>query len=133
MRTHTHTHSHIHMPTCVRSDSQVEYVTAEDIPADVYAREREIEMGREDLKSKPGKAPLLTPSTQTCSLLFEQYLFIDPAGPAKKKIRLSRGFISVFEKCIAGSNSRYQVVMCLSLCTCGLSVSKACEPFVLWC
>lgn len=32
---------------------QVLYVSAEDIPAEVYAREKEIEMGREDLKSKP--------------------------------------------------------------------------------
>ena len=28
-------------------------MTAEDIPPEVYAREKEIEMGREDLKNKP--------------------------------------------------------------------------------
>jgi translation elongation factor EF-Ts len=32
---------------------QVAYVAAEDIPAEVYAREKEIEMGREDLANKP--------------------------------------------------------------------------------
>ncbi|KAL6765694.1 polyprotein of PSRP-7 and EF-Ts, imported to chloroplast [Haematococcus lacustris] len=31
----------------------VQYVSAEDIPAEVFAREKEIEMGREDLKNKP--------------------------------------------------------------------------------
>jgi hypothetical protein len=32
---------------------QVQYVSADDIPAEVFAREKEIEMGREDLKNKP--------------------------------------------------------------------------------
>ncbi|GIL70524.1 hypothetical protein Vretimale_3656 [Volvox reticuliferus] len=31
----------------------VQYVSAEDIPAEVFEREKQIEMGREDLKSKP--------------------------------------------------------------------------------
>jgi elongation factor Ts len=33
--------------------STVEYVTADEIPADVFEKEKEIEMGREDLQSKP--------------------------------------------------------------------------------
>jgi elongation factor Ts len=37
----------------VCSSSQVQYVSADDIPAEVFAREKEIEMGREDLKNKP--------------------------------------------------------------------------------
>ena len=32
---------------------QVQYVSAEDIPAEVFEREKAIEMGREDLTSKP--------------------------------------------------------------------------------
>lgn len=32
---------------------QVQYVAAEDIPAEVFAREKEIEMGRDDLMNKP--------------------------------------------------------------------------------
>jgi len=37
----------------VAASPTVAYVSAEDIPAEVYAREKEIEMGREDLKDKP--------------------------------------------------------------------------------
>jgi elongation factor Ts len=33
--------------------STVEYVAPEEIPADVFEKEKEIEMGREDLQSKP--------------------------------------------------------------------------------
>lgn len=33
--------------------STVEYVAADEIPADVFEKEKEIEMGREDLQSKP--------------------------------------------------------------------------------
>lgn len=39
---------------CVQiAASTVEYVTSEEIPAEVFEREKEIEMGREDLQSKP--------------------------------------------------------------------------------
>lgn len=40
-------------PTPPRRRSQVQYVAAEDIPAEVFEREKQIEMGREDLQSKP--------------------------------------------------------------------------------
>jgi translation elongation factor EF-Ts len=33
--------------------STVEYVASDEIPADVFEKEKEIEMGREDLQSKP--------------------------------------------------------------------------------
>lgn len=37
----------------IAASPNVEYVSVEDIPADVVAREKEIEMGKEDLASKP--------------------------------------------------------------------------------
>jgi len=37
----------------IAASPTVAYVAAEDIPAEVYAREKVIEMGREDIKSKP--------------------------------------------------------------------------------
>lgn len=37
----------------IAASPNVEYVSVEDIPADVIAREKEIEMGKEDLASKP--------------------------------------------------------------------------------
>lgn len=41
------------LPTPPRRRLQVQYVAAEDIPAEVFEREKQIEMGREDLQSKP--------------------------------------------------------------------------------
>lgn len=37
----------------VVASSEVVCVSAEDVPAEVLAKEREVEMGKEDLKSKP--------------------------------------------------------------------------------
>ncbi|GAX79678.1 hypothetical protein CEUSTIGMA_g7119.t1 [Chlamydomonas eustigma] len=37
----------------IAASPQVQYVSAEDIPAEVFAREKAIEMGREDLLNKP--------------------------------------------------------------------------------
>ncbi|MEO1208955.1 MAG: translation elongation factor Ts [Cyanobacteria bacterium J06638_20] len=37
----------------IAASPNVEYVSVEDIPADVVAREKEIEMGKDDLASKP--------------------------------------------------------------------------------
>lgn len=41
------------LPAPPRRRLQVQYVAAEDIPAEVFEREKQIEMGREDLQSKP--------------------------------------------------------------------------------
>jgi elongation factor Ts len=37
----------------IAANPSLEYVSSEEVPAEVLAREREIEMGREDLQSKP--------------------------------------------------------------------------------
>jgi len=57
---------------------QVEYVSPEDIPAEVYAREREIEMGREDLQSKPEAIRAKIAEGRTAKLAQEMTLLPQP-------------------------------------------------------
>jgi elongation factor Ts len=58
--------------------TQVEFVGPEDIPAEVYAREREIEMGREDLKSKPEAIRAKIAEGRTAKLAQEMTLLPQP-------------------------------------------------------
>ncbi|KAF5840458.1 chloroplast poly protein of elongation factor Ts precursor [Dunaliella salina] len=62
----------------VAASQSVEYVSPEDIPAEVYAREREIEMGREDLKSKPEAIRAKIAEGRTAKLAQEMTLLPQP-------------------------------------------------------
>lgn len=56
--------------------SEVEFVRVEDIPREVVAKEKEIEMGREDLKGKPDniRAKIVNKRLQEMSLLPQPYI-----------------------------------------------------------
>ena len=69
---------HIQQHTCTHSNLQVEFVGPDDIPAEVFAREREIEMGREDLKSKPDAIRAKIAEGRTAKLAQEMTLLPQP-------------------------------------------------------
>ncbi|MEW5312706.1 MAG: hypothetical protein WDW38_004320 [Sanguina aurantia] len=83
----------------IAASREVAYVSAEDIPAEVFEREKLIEMGREDIKSKPeairlkiaeGRAKKIAADM---ALLDQQYLMDDTktVGEAVKEAIVSIG------------------------------------------
>lgn len=83
----------------IAASREVQYVSAEDIPAEVFEREKLIEMGREDIKSKPeairlkiaeGRAKKIAADM---ALLDQQYLMDDSktVGEAVKEAIASIG------------------------------------------
>eukprot|EP00983_Pelagomonas_calceolata_P102397 1158800-Pelagomonas_calceolata.AAC.15 len=78
-----------------------------DIPAEVYAREREIEMGREDLKSKPEAIRAKIAEGRTAKLAQEMTLLPQPflADQTKTVEQAGLLFVKLYVKLVCESSS----------------------------
>ncbi len=89
------------------------YVTADEIPADVWAREKEIEMGREDLKNKPDAIRAKIAEGRVAKLAQEMALLPQP-------------YLMDQSKTVEQVRTLVCVCVCVCVCSC---VGGVC----LWC